>query len=273
MPMKKTLAAAVLLGAFLLWGTALFAQLTPEELAQQAQEEEFLKTANVTGEQQFSGGEAVTSPWRLTLQKDDVTHDALWKNARGRMHGYVEGWQYEIAAYRLDRLLGLNMIPTTVERRFHGDLGSCQYWTDGCISLRDKDQKKIKLPSYKVFNWNRATYLQRFFDNLIANEDRSEGNVLLTKDWRMILIDHSRTFRTWKKLIFTEKHPEGPKLMSQLPRAIVEKAKALTFESIKGAVGDYLTDDEIKAVLFRRDLILTEIDRLIKKNGEENVLY
>ncbi len=271
--MKKTWLAAVLGGLSLLWVSALFAQLIPEELAQQAQWEDFLKTAKVVGEKQFGGEEAVTSPWKLTLQQGDFTHYALWKNARGRQKGYIEGWQYEIAAYRLDRLLGLDMVPPTVERRFHDDLGSCQYWIDDTMSLRDKVQKKIKTPSYKVFGWNRATYLQRFFDNLIANEDRSEGNVLITKDWRMILIDHSRTFRTWKKLLYTEKHPEGPKLMSELPRAIVEKTKALTFDSIKGAVGDYLTDDEIKTMLVRRDLILAEIDKLIKKNGEANVLY
>jgi len=271
--MKKTLKAAALLGLSLIWVSALFAQLTPEELAQQAKWEGFLKTADVVGEKQLTGEGAVTNPWVLTLKQGDFTHRGVWKNARGRQKGYIEGWPYEIAAYRIDRLLGLNMIAPTIERRFHEDLGSCQYWIDDTISLREKERKKIKTPPRWIFGWNRATYLQRFFDNLIANEDRSEGNVLITKDWRMILIDHSRSFRTWKKLIYTEKHPEGPKLMSELPRAIVEKAKALTFESIKGVVGDYLTDDEIKTVLVRRDLILAEIDKLIKKNGEEKVLY
>jgi len=271
--MKKTSAVAVLFGLCFLYVPVLFAQLTPAELAQEAQWENFLKTAEVVGQKQLSGEEAVTSPWVLTLKLGDFTHRGLWKNARGRLKGYIEGWQYEIAAYRMDRLLDLNMVPPTVERRFQGDAGSCQYWIDDTISLRDKVEKKIKTPSYKVFTWDRAVYLQRFFDNLIANEDRSQGNILITKDWRMILIDHSRTFRTWKKLIFTEKHPEGPKLMSELPRAIVEKVKALTFESIKAAVADYLTDDEIKTMLVRRDLILAEIDKLIKKNGEQNVLY
>jgi len=271
--MKKTLVAAVLLGLSFLCVPALFAQLTPAELAQQAQWEDFLKTADVVGQKQLSGEEAVTNPWVMTLKKGDFTHRGLWKNAQGRQKGYIEGWEYEIAAYRIDRLVGLNMIAPTVERRFQGDLGSCQYWIDDTMSLRDREKQKIKMPSYKVFNWNRATYLQRFFDNLIANEDRSQGNILITKDWRMILIDHSRSFRTWKKLIYTERHPEGPKLMSELPRAIVEKAKALTFESIKAVVGNYLTDDEIKSVLVRRDLILTEIDKLIKRNGEQNVLY
>jgi len=93
----------------------------------------------------------------------------------------------------------------------------------------------------------------------------------------MILIDHSRSFRTSKKftesLIYTEKHKEGPKLMSELPRALVEKIKALNFQMIKDAVGEYLTDDEINAVLARKELVLKEIDKLIAKNGEANVLY
>jgi len=119
--------------------------------------------------------------------------------------------------------------------------------------------------------------LQRGFDNLIANEDRHAGNVLLTKDWRIILIDHSRSFRSAKKftkeLIYTERHKEGPKIMRELPRAFVEKIKALNYELIKDIVGDYLTESEIKAVLIRKELILKEIDKLIKKNGEDKVLY
>ena len=271
--MRRTALWSVGLAIVLGLAAQAYAQMLPDEIAQYPKWEEFLKTAEVVGQKQLTGDEAVTNPWVLTMKLGDFTHRGLWKNVQGRPKGYIDNWRYEVAAYRMDRLLGLNMVPPTVERRFQEDRGSCQYWIDDTISLRDKVEKKIKTPSYKVFNWNRATYLQRFFDNLIANEDRSEGNILITKDWRMILIDHSRTFRTWGKLLFTEKSQGGPKLMSELPRAILEKAKALTFESIKGAVGDYLTDGEIKAVLVRRDLILKEIDRLIKLNGEGNTLY
>jgi hypothetical protein len=271
--MKRKVLWSVGLSIVLGLAAQAYAQMLPDEITQYPKWEEFLKAAEVVGQKQLTGDEAVTSPWVLTLKLGDVTHRGLWKNVQGRPKGYIDNWRYEVAAYRMDRLLGLNMVPPTVERRFQGDLGSCQYWIDDTMMLRDRVEKKIKMPSYKVFGWNRATYLQRFFDNLIANDDRSEGNILITKDWRMVLIDHSRSFRTADKLIFTEKHPQGPKLMSELPRAIVERAKALTFESIKGAVGDYLTDGEIKAVLVRRDLVLKEIDRLIKMNGEANTLY
>lgn len=252
-------------------------QFTPDELQRRQEWEEFLKAAEVVSSRQISGSEAVTSPWVLTLELGEVTHRGLWKNARGRMGGYWEGWQYEIAAYLLDKHLGLGMVPPTVERRFRGELGSCQYWVDDCISLRERLAKNIKMPQIKNFSWNRATYLQRFFDNLVANEDRHSNQVLITPDWRMVLIDHSRTFRTsaryTKSLINSAKSPEGPKLMSELPRAVVEKLEALDAATLRSVVGSYLTDAEIAAVIVRRGLILQEIDRLIKVNGEDKVLY
>jgi hypothetical protein len=274
---RKFVFSFVLAWAVLGAGPAL-AQFTPDELAERPKWESFLLTAEIAGSEQMRGDQAVTSPWRLTLKAEDgVVRDALWKNPGGMMSGFLEGWRYEIAAYLLDKFLGLGMVPPTVERRFHENRGSLQVWIPDCITLRQKTEKKIKTPPIKIFNWNRATYLQRAWDNLIANEDRHMNQILITSDSRMILIDHSRSFRTAKKfvkaLIYTEKHREGPKLMSELPRAFVEKLKALTSADIRTTVGDYLKDEEIEAVMARRDLILAEIDRLVAKNGEANVLY
>lgn len=271
----------ILLGLFLIFTGFFFqsmAQFTPEEVVEREKWEEFLKTAEIVGQDQpFGRREAVTKPWVLTLEKDGITRKALWKDAEGRMKGYIENWRWEIAAYRLDKYLGLNMVPPTVEKRFRGDRGSCQLWIDTWISLKDKYEKDIDVPSYKVFYWNRALYLKRAFDNLIANEDRHQNQMLVTKDWRMILIDHSRSFRTkkkfTKKLIYDENYREGPRLMKQLPREFVEKLKSLNFEVIKEVVGEYLTDKEIEAVLARRDLIIEWLDKRIQKMGEDQVLY
>jgi len=275
--MKRRIIILFFLTIILVFSLLSLAQFTPEELAERPSWEEFLQTAEVIAQQQMGGREAVTQPWKLTLEKDGVKRDALWKNPEGRMKGYLENWKWEIAAYRLDKHLELNMIPPTVERRFQGNRGSCQIWVTAEMDLRRKESEKIKVPSYKIFYYNRATYLHRAFDNLIANEDRHQGNILLTKDWRMILIDHSRTFRTSKKftksLIYDEKHKEGPKLMKELPRAFVEKLKSLNFELIREIVGEYLTDQEIEAVLVRRDLILKWLDDQIKQVGEDKVLY
>ena len=266
------------LGLLALWlSIRVFAQLAPEDIAQRGQWEDFLRTAEIVEQTQYTGRDAVTNPWRLSLKKDDLTRSALWKNVTGMPHGYVDSWKYEIAAYEMDRLLGLNMVPPVVERRYHGDRGSLCLWEEHELTLKEKTDKKIKTPPIQIMRWNRNTFLQRAFDNLIANEDRHMNNILITKDWRMILIDHSRSFRTSKKftteLQYTEKHREGPKEMKELPRAFVEKIKTLNFEMIKNAVGEYLTDGEINAVLVRKDLMLQEIDKLCKKYGEDQVLY
>ncbi len=274
--MRKGMSRVALFVLAGLQAAVLHAQFLPEELAARGQWEEFLKTAEIVQKEQITGRQAVTSPWELTLKKDGITHRALWKNAKGRMAGFVEGWQYEISAYLLDKALGLGMVPPTVEREFNGEAGSCQIWVDDTMTLKYREDNKIKMPSYKVFNWNRMTYLQRFWDNLIDNEDRHQNQILITKDWRMILIDHSRSFRdsrTSKKLIYTAKHPEGPKLMTEIPRVLFEKIKTLTAADVKAATGSYLTDEEIANLMLRRDLIVAEIDKLIKANGEDKTLY
>jgi len=93
----------------------------------------------------------------------------------------------------------------------------------------------------------------------------------------MILIDHSRSFRSSQKytknLVYGKNGIKGAKLFRILPRSFVEKIKVLDFDSIKKAVGPYLKDKEIKAILTRKDLLLKEIEEMIKEKGEDKVLY
>jgi len=275
--MKKRF--VLIIGFILIVGfsTQAVAQFTPEELAEREKWEKILQEAEVVGQTQMGGSEAVTEPWVLEMEIDGEKFRAIWKNPLGRVKGFLESWKWEIAAYRIDKLIGLNMVPVTVEKRFQGDLGSCQLWIEDTFTLKDKEEQKLKTPSYKVFYWNRALFIQRAWDNLLFNEDRHQNQYLITQDWRMLLIDHSRSFPTSKKstsrLIFYEKYKEGPRLMKELPRTLYENIKTLTAEKIKGVVGDYLTDDEIEAVMKRRDLIVVWVEKRIKEMGEDKVLY
>lgn len=275
--MKKRLVFFFIFLVFLGMLFQVNAQFTSEELAEREKWEEFLKTAEIIAQKQQVSREAVTSPWELTLEKKGIKAKALWKNAQGLMRGYVENWKWEIAAYRLDKLLSLNMVPPTVEKTFSGERGSCQLWVDYWIKAMHKIEQDIKVDSNRVLSYNRANYLRWAFDNLIGNEDRHAGNYFITEDWRIILPDHSRSFRTSRKftknLIYTEKHKEGPKIMKELPRVFFEKLKSLDFELIKKHVGEYLTKKEINAVLTRRDLIIEFVNERIGKLGVDKVLY
>jgi len=266
-------------GLILTWiGLPAAAQLTPDELAERENWERFLVEAEmVSSSQPFARSHAVSEPFVLELEHNGVSRRGLWKNPEGRVKGYVDYWRFEIAAYRLDKLLGLNMIPPTVERRFRNVRGSCQLMIENAVNLRTRRKNKLKTPSYRVVPLNKALYLQRAFDNLIANDDRNEGDLLYTEDWRMVLVDHSRAFRTSKKytrrLLNDERSKGGPRLMKRLPRAFVEKLEALTPAAVREAVGEYLKDEEIDAIMIRRDLILAWLEKYIEKQGEDKVLY
>jgi hypothetical protein len=273
---KKRILALVLVLTVCLGGSV-FAQFTPYEIEKRDDWENYLKTARIIDRQQMSVQQGITRPWVLTLQKNGIVRKAIWKPLEGLHNGYCENWRWEIAAYKLDKYLDLNMIPPTVERRFKKIRGSLQLWVDSKMSLREKDAKATAVPQNDVQNWNRMMSLQRAFDNLIANEDRHQGNFLITGDWRIILIDHSRSFRTsdqfTENLIFTENMRDGNLMMRQLPKTFVDRIKTLDFEAINDAAGSYLTEEEIQAVLKRRDLILNEIDEIIGVYGREDYLY
>lgn len=269
--------AALILAAV---STALFGQFRPDELARRDAQEELLRTAEIVRSEDI--GQGVTKPFKLFLKKGDWESAACWKNPSGVMDGVLEGWQYEIAAYRLDKLIGLNMIPPAVERDFEGRPGALILWAENKYSLEDLFDHRIRIPDSAQDHTQKMNWLIRAWDSLIANEDRTQQNILYTEDWRMVLIDHSRSFRSTRKfaerLMFGKRglkmsQQGNPFLFRRLPRWFVEKASGLSFESVKAAVGEYLTDQEIRAILARRDLLLEEVDEMVREQGEAAVLY
>jgi hypothetical protein len=255
-------------------------QFTPAEIAQREEWEEFLKTADIVKSERI--GEGVTKPWKLYLKKGTIEKKAAWKNPEVKQGDFVDSWKYEIAAYRLDKLIGLNMVPITIEREFKGKKGALSLWADNKYSVLDIMDNKIRIPDRALKQTDDTKYIARFWDSLIANDDRTQENVRYTEDWRTILIDHSRAFRSSKenteKLMcgangIKRKDDGGPYLIQRIPRALFEKIKALDLATLKQAVGPYLTDQEVEAIIARKPLLIKEIGEMINKNGEKNVLY
>ena len=260
---------------FLICLSPVLAQLTSEELSQRDFIEECLKTGEIVKFEEI--GEGVTKPFRLFLKAGDFELSGVWKNPKGIQQGFLEGWQYEIAAYQMDKLLGLDMVPVTVEREFDDKAGSLQVWISGMMSDLDRIENNVQMPASVIREWENRKYLARAFDCIIANDDRTQQNIRYTEDWRTILIDHSRAFRSTrehtKNLMFGKNGIKGAVLFRRLPRKFVEEVKALNFDKIKEAVGDYLTKREINAILSRKVLFLNEVDEMIREQGEDAVLY
>jgi len=277
---KRFLIIVPLFISVVLTQSLLFAQFKPEEIAQRERWEEFLKTADIIRGEPI--GEGVTHPWKLYLKQGDIEKKAAWKNPDERHGDFVDSWKNEIAAYRLDKLIGLNMVPPTIEREYKGRKGALSLWADNKYSLLDVQDKNIPIPDWAQAQLNDMKYLARLWACLIANDDLTQQNIRYTEDWRTILIDHSRSF--WSSREYTEiliygangikRLDDGrPVLFRRVPRWIVERIKILDFGSIKRAVGPYLTDKEITSVVARKKLIVDEINEMIREQGESKVLY
>jgi hypothetical protein len=273
--MKKGLVTIFVFVSILGLSFLSLAQFTQDELVERAKWEELLKKGKVIKSQKL--GQGVTKPRRLFLKKGDLEGSGVWKSPSGTDAGMFDKWEAEVAAYRLDKLLGLGMVPPTVERRYRGRKGSFQLFVTLALSEQKRFKENIPIPPDKAEYLEKMIYLARAFDSLIANTDRSQQNIRYTEDWRLILIDHSRSFRTSRrhteKLIYGKYGQKSRLRFLKLPRAFVEKVRALSFGKIRRAVGNYLTSTEIEAVLTRRILLLKEIDEMIQERGEEDVLY
>lgn len=168
-----------------------------------AQLEDFLLKAAVTKDETLDLG--VTKPRRLTLERDGKRIRAVFKAFDSdpeirpsgrweRRYDKADRFQYEIAAYKLDRILGLQMVPVAVERNVGGERGLVQYWVEGAHNETDRVQQKLQYDSDCSFT--RQHQLINAFDVLIHNLDRNTGNILYDRDWQVWMIDHTRAFST-----------------------------------------------------------------------------
>jgi len=259
--------------------TAQVAQVAPvaKETAadyQGAAAEQFLLKARVTNVRRMGTG--VTDPLRVTLELDGVTRTAVFKSIDVKKPGvttladgtsdidFQDSWQTEIAAYRIDRLIGLGLVPATVERSIQGRVGSLQWFVQSKMHEAERLEQQINPPDAKA--WNRRMMRVRLFDQLIANVDRHQKNILVTEDFEPRLIDHSRSFRINKDL-------KEPGVLQMFSRSLLDGIRTLTRENVREATRRYLTSGQIDRMLQRRDAILALAAKLVAERGEAEVLY
>jgi len=222
-------------------------------LENRAQIEEYLKTANVVTMEELKVG--VTRPRRAKLAPGGPVDGFAWKVVPpGRPAGFWESYKSEIAAYEIDKLIELNMIPPTVERRVDGTVGAAVMW---CSPTTSFGQLKgvPTAPARHIAAWNRQLSRAKMFDNLIGNKDPNLGNWLVDPAWNLILIDHTRAFTSDKDLVH--------KKMDHIDGILWDSMQSLTAESLQAAIGNWVGKGEIKALLQRRDIMKADFDKRI----------
>ena len=213
--------------------------------------EEYLRTAKVVKFADIPIG--VTRPRRAYLTPGGPISSFAWKPIKpGLQSGYFESYKSEVAAYELDKLLGLNMVPVIVERRVDNDLGAAVMWVEGVRSWESV------LPLPKPATWGFQLARMKMLDDLIGNSDRNKGNLLVDDDWHIFLIDHSRAFVTDLKL---------PQELQNVDRQVWDRMLALDEAGLKTTMGAWLDSRQIQSLIRRRDAMKKKIDALVAKNG------
>lgn len=242
-------------------------------LLSEAEFREFLKTAKVVASKQTAKG--ITAPVKLTLSDGQRTIEACFQSVdiskpQAEFPGYVvlafrDSYGFNIASYELAQLLGLEgMIPVTVEYRWNGQKGSLCLWVSS--KWDEEERLKLNIQSPDLNAWNKQVNRMWVFSQLVYDPDRNQTNMLITEDWKLWMIDFTRSFRLEKDL-------EDPRRLVMCDRNLLEKLRQLKEAEIKENTKPYLSKNRIRALLARRDKIVRHFETLIAQKGESAVLY
>ena len=244
-------------------------QLTEEQMTQ------FLLTAKVVKSRQTKKG--ITNPYRLTLADGSMTHDASFQaiDERKTMMQFSDGhtemnfrdsFHYNIAAYELAKLVGLGgMMPVTVERKWGGRTGSLTWWIDD-VMMDEAERIKQKRQPPDVDEWNKQMHRMRVFTQLVYDTDRNLTNVLISRGWKMYMIDFTRAFRMSHEL-------ENEKNLARCDRQLLENLRRLDRSQVELKTKGHLNKPEIDGVMARRDKVVAVFEQLVARQGESAVLY
>lgn len=227
-------------------------------MEKRAEIEAYLQSAEVVEMEELKVG--VTRPKRARLTPGGPVEYMAWKYVPpGRPFGYQESYKSEIAAYQIDRLLGLDMVPPTVEKRVKGQLGAAVMWCSPTKSFKEMGGVPTPPPS-KASAWVRQLVRAKMFDNLIGNLDPNLGNWLVDPSWNLVLIDHTRALTRDANL--------AHKTMDHIDAELWEKMKALTVENLTATLKPWVGKGEIEAIIKRREKMEQQFGKLIAEKGD-----
>ena len=162
------------------------------------------------------------------------------------------GFYPDAAAYRLDRLLDLDMVPVSVRREVDGKDGTLQFLPPQTVHEGTRSETGrgygASCPLQDQF---QALYV---FDVLIFNEGRTlERMIYDTRDWGLILIEHERAFAARKG---------RPRHLENAPVEVTDGWRAalseLNDETLQAELGDVLDKKRLRALASRRDELLAQ---------------
>jgi hypothetical protein len=215
--------------------------------------------------------EGVNKYKKVVLDKDGIWANSIfrWENVVRRPglstdRHFRDSYESELAAYKINEILGLYNIPPTVYREVEGRSGSVQLWMEKTTKEVDRRSKGTDPPD--VTSWNRQSHDMRVFDNLINNIDRNQNNILIDKDWNLWLIDHTRSFAMDESL-------PSPEKVSRCSRNLYNALKQMDEGLVRETLASILSEEEVDAFFVRRELLIKLLEDRVAEVGEAEVFY
>lgn len=267
---RSTLLASFLILILSVSAQARLQRPVPLPLETRAQREAFLSEANIVPAAPADGRRS----GRATLDDGTRKHDAWFETADGS-DPTRRSYRFNVAAYELDKVLGLNLVPPAVERAVSGRPASLIWWVDD-VAMNELDRRRKGIDPPDLERWSRQVQAVRVFDELISNTYRDTSpplylnsvwdNLLITTDWTVWITDHTGAFRTRKEL-------QDPESLTRCPRNVLTRLRELNRELLQQALRKYLSSQQIDALEVRRALLVRHFDDQIVTKGEAVVLY
>jgi hypothetical protein len=156
----------------------------------------------------------------------------------------------ELAAYKLDRRLGLGIVPATAARDVQGQGGVVQARPVKWVTQGDVQRQSLRSGGW--CGLEPQFQLVYAFDALIGNEGRTLETLLFdAAEWYVYGTGHDRAFSTGRALpAYLKAQP--PKPGAELRRRL----SLLDDETLAATLGDLLDARGRKAILERRDAVL-----------------
>ena len=199
-----------------------------------------------TGDIVSTSKDTATGRTLVKVAGGKYTVSAIFNKRRGK------GFYPDVAAYRLDRLLGLDMVPVTALREVDGTDGSLQFIPEKSSDEAERSSSgrggsaSCELPS----QWE-AMYV---FDTLIYNEGRSLKRMLYEPGrWNLILVEHERAFKSSKG-----RPPHLVNAAVNVSDGWREALAELTDDVLAEHFADVLDKRRLKSLGARRDQLLAE---------------
>jgi hypothetical protein len=228
--------------------------------------EEFLRAAPMVSIEEVGTGS--TRPSRVTLEMGGKRCRAIYKSLekQGPCFPGEEGnscrdsFAHEVAAYRIDRALGFNLVPPAIIREIKGKTGSVQLWVEGAINEQNRTNEDLQPEKPEFF----LEQVQRtsLFDFLLVNPNRNGTNMLITPtDWKVHLIDHSRALNPMPSLA---EHLNA--MAAYVDTELAESLVSADLSTLEHELDPLLTDEQVESLFDR----IRGLQNAVKRKHEKS---